>query len=110
MDWKSNPSCVLVAGFAQLPKGTTLYETYKTIGCVLIIDKENDRIVDASFTFIMGITNEFISSLVKGKSVHNGIDAIIEEIEKRFYVPPQKAVIQSVRAAYNRYCEMTKYS
>lgn len=100
---------MLVAGFAQLPKGTTLYETYKTIGCVLIIDKENDRIEDASFTFLMGLTNEFITSLVKGKSVRNGIDAMIEEIEKRFSVPPQKTVIQSLRAAYQRYCDMIKY-
>lgn len=39
MEWGSSKDCVLAAGFAQLPKGTTLYEIQKVIGCVLVIDK-----------------------------------------------------------------------
>lgn len=33
---------VLVAGFAEFPKGTTLYEVYKMISCVLIINSDNE--------------------------------------------------------------------
>ena len=109
MDWKSNPNCVLVAGFAQLPKGTTLYEVQKTIGCVLIIDKVTDRIEDVSFTFIMDLTNEFIVSLIRGKSVRDGLDPIIQEIEQRFHTAGQRSIIQSLRSAYEHYCDMTKY-
>lgn len=97
---------LLVAGFAQLPKGTPLYEVQKTIACVLIIDTESDIIVKSSFSFIMDLTNDFISSLVEGKSVKNGIDEIVEEIEAYFHVPPQRAIIQSLRSAYDRYLEV----
>jgi hypothetical protein len=31
-----NQDTVLVTGFAQVPRGTTLYEHYKTIGVVLL--------------------------------------------------------------------------
>jgi len=106
-DWSAHPHCVLAAGFAQLPKGTTLYEVQRTIGCVLIINTETEIIEDASFTFVMELTNSFITSLIRGKSIANGIDAIEQEIQRRFLVPPQRAIIQSFRAAYERYCEMT---
>lgn len=96
---------ILVAGFAQLPKGTTLHEIQKIIACVLIIDTENAIIERASFSFLMNVTNEFISSLVEGKSIENGIDHIVKDIEEYFHVPPQRAVIQSLRSAYDRYVE-----
>jgi hypothetical protein len=106
LEFTTKSSYVLVAGFAQLPKGTPIYEIQKTIGCVLIIDKDTDVIVEASFTFIMDVTNEFISSLIRGKSIKNGIDQIIHQIKTRFLVPPQRAVIQALLSAYDRYREM----
>ncbi|TMW72535.1 DUF3870 domain-containing protein [Alteribacter natronophilus] len=96
---------VLSAGFAQFPKGTSLFETQRGLTCVLIIDPETDVIKDASFTFLMDVTNCFIVSLVKGKNVTDGIEEIVEVIEKRFIVPGQRAVIQAVYAAYERYWE-----
>lgn len=95
---------ILVAGFAQLPKGTPVFEMQKSIGCILIVDTETDIISDATFTFIQPLTNEFVSSLIKGKSLDD-IDEIIKEIENRFIVPPQKAVIQSLLMAKKSYDE-----
>ncbi len=109
MHQEQTTNCVLAAGFAQLPKGTTLYELQKIIGCVLIIDPETDIIQDVSFTFVMDLTNQFISDLIRGKSLSNGIEPIIREVESRFLVPPQRAIIQAIRSAYDRYCEQTKY-
>ena len=105
MDYKIEDHYVLVAGFAQLPKGTPVFELQKVIGCILIIDTEREIIVDGSFTFIKDITNNFLSSLLKGKSLKEGIEPITALIERRFLVPPQRAVLQAVISAYNRYLE-----
>ena len=51
---------ILSTGFAQLPKGTPLYEMQRIIACVLVIDTVEEIIVEASFSFIMNLTNEFI--------------------------------------------------
>ncbi|MFJ8257882.1 DUF3870 domain-containing protein [Peribacillus asahii] len=104
MSLEFKESYVLVAGFAQLPKGTPLFELQKTIGCILVIDTNNDTIVNATFTFLQQLTNNFISSLIQGKSLEN-IDDLILDIENKFLVPPQKAVIQALIAAKNRYQE-----
>lgn len=70
-EWK-NKNTVLTAGFAQIPKGTTLYEVSTMVGCVLIIDADDGVICDASFTFVMDKTSEFLVSLLVGKSVAGG--------------------------------------
>ncbi|WP_048601759.1 DUF3870 domain-containing protein [Rubeoparvulum massiliense] len=97
-------SYVLVAGFAQLPKGTPVFELQKTIGCILIVDTENDVVIHSTFTFLQPLTNHFIGALLQGKSLQK-IDEIITEIENRFIVPPQKAVIQAMIAANKSYQE-----
>lgn len=102
MNIQTKENHVLVAGFAQLPNGTSAFEVHKTIGCILIVDMNNDKIVAATFTFLQDLTNRFIANLVKGFSLQN-IEEIIQEVESKFIVPPQKAVIQSIIAAKRNY-------
>jgi len=96
---------VLTAGFAQFPKGTSVYETQKVIACILVIDTETKTITEANFTFISNTTNDFISALLVGKKITKGIDLVIEEIDKKVFIPGKKAVIQSVITAYKNYNE-----
>lgn len=102
---KNNGNQILVAGFAQLPKGTPAFETQKSIGCILVVDKDTAVIEKATFTFIKDLTNDFISSLITGYSLVDDIDEIINEMETRFLVPPQKAIAQSIISAKNRFAE-----
>ncbi|MFD2369024.1 DUF3870 domain-containing protein [Brevibacillus sp. GCM10020057] len=96
---------VLTAGFAQIPKGTSLYEVSTMVGCVLIIDADHDVICDASFTFVMDKTSEFLVSLLVGKSVAGGMQEIAQVVQERFLGPGQGAVLQAIRAAVERYQE-----
>lgn len=96
---------VLSAGFAQFPKGTPIYETQRVIGCILIIDIETDTISDATFTFITKTTNTFLASILEGKSLTDGVDPIIENLNQRVFFPGKKAVIQSVINAFKNYQE-----
>jgi hypothetical protein len=95
---------ILAAGFAQFPKGTTIYETQK-VGCILVIDIETKIIKEADFTFISKTTNDFLSALIIGKKITGGIDSVIETIDKKVFIPGKKAVIQSVINAYKNYDE-----
>lgn len=101
----SGKNTVLTAGFAQVPKGTTLYDVSTMIGCVLIIDADRDVICDASFTFVMDKTSQFLASLLLGKSVADGIQEITQVVQERFLAPGQGAVLQAIRAAVERYHE-----
>ena len=108
MNWKENNNCVLTTGFAPLPKGTPLFEMQKIIACVLVIDTDEEIVVEASFSFLMDLTNEFICSIIKGRSIRNGIEEINKEIEKKYIAGEQRAIIQAFRGAYDRYLESKK--
>lgn len=97
---------VLVAGFAEFPKGTTLYEVYKLISCVMIINPDDETIQDISFSFVMDKTNEFISRQLRGISIKNGLDEAKEKIRATMLIPGQGALIYAMQQAYDRYCEM----
>ena len=104
MSLELKDSYIMVVGFAQLPKGTPVFELQKTIGCMLIVDTETNVIIKATFTFIKDFTNEFIAELLRGKSLDD-LDEIIKEIENRFLIPPYKAVIQALISAKKIYDE-----
>ncbi|MFY0542892.1 DUF3870 domain-containing protein [Brevibacillus sp. H7] len=104
----ADKNTVLAAGFAQIPKGTTLYEVSTMVGCVLIIDVENEEICDASFTFVMDKTSDYLAGLLRGKSIADGLGDIPQVIQERFLAPGQGAVLQAIRAAVDRYHEMRK--
>jgi len=99
---------VLTAGFAQMPKGTPLFEAYTMIGCVLIIDVEQETIADAGFTFLMEKTSEFLAELLRGMSIANGFAEIHQVVSEHFLAPGQGAVLQAIRAAVDRYHEQIK--
>lgn len=96
---------VLITGFAQLPRETTLYERYKTITVVLVINVESEIIEDAEFTFSADLTNYYLTTLLRGYDLKNGINPLIDILRSRVLIPSQGAVIQSIKSAWDRYKE-----
>lgn len=102
------PNTILVTGFAQLPKGTTMYEQYKVIGVALLIDLDTSEILDSDITFVAELPNRFVKSIITRYYLNQGLDPLIDELKGRFKTPSQGAVIQALRAAYDRYIENFK--
>lgn len=53
---------VIVTGYAKAPQGTSMYEMYKHAGIVLEVDLTEHKIVNAEFTFITELTQNFSGS------------------------------------------------
>lgn len=99
---------LLITGFAQLPRGTTLYEKNKIIGVVMVINETEKIIEDVEFTFVAKLTNEYLTSIVKGYNFSNGMDELYDKIRKYCILPSQGAIIQALRSAWDRYTEHKK--
>lgn len=100
-----NDDNILITGFAQLPRGTTLYERNKIIGVVLVINTKTEVIEDAEFTFVADLTNFYLSSLVKDYNLKKGIVPLLDKVKKHCHIPSQGAIIQAIRSAWDRYQE-----
>lgn len=99
-------SQIAVTGFAMMPEGNVAYELYKTMGCTLIIDAQEKKIINSSFTFAMPLTNEFLSSIIRGMSIQGGIEPVIKRVKSHFLAPGQSAVLHAIRMAYERFIEI----
>ncbi|MFE8698421.1 DUF3870 domain-containing protein [Cytobacillus sp. FJAT-53684] len=99
---------LIVSGHAQVPKGVALHEEKKYIGAVWVINKSTKIIEKAEFTLITSLSNEFLSNLVIGYDLNQGIDNLLNKIKKLCLMPSQGAIIQAVRSAYERFKENPK--
>lgn len=96
---------VLVTGYAKAPQGTAMYEQYKHSGIVLEVDIESNIIVDAEFTLITDLAQDFFRKLLVGYDLSKGIEDLIKRIEQHYFAPSTNSVIIALKTAYQRYQE-----
>jgi hypothetical protein len=94
---------ILVTGYAPAPQGSSMYEAYKTAGVVLEINPHTNTLIRAEFTFVTGLAKEYVSRLVSGYDLSNGIDPLIQRIQSHYFTPSTDAVTMAFRVAYQRY-------
>lgn len=99
---------ILSTGFAQLPKGTPMSDMQKVFACSLVLDREESIVVDASFTFLMGLTEEFLRGLVIGRKLPEDWNELQKDVRLRFLTPTQGAILQAIHSAMDRYIESIK--
>lgn len=96
---------VLVTGYAKAPQGTAMFELYKHSGIVLEINMKSNVIVDAEFTLITDLAQNFFRRLLVGYDLSNGIDDLIKRIEAHYFAPSTHSVVVALKTAYQRYVE-----
>jgi len=100
-----NPT-VLVTGYTPAPKGTGMYELYKYAGIVLEIDLATDIILKAEFTFVTNLAKDFLSRLVEGYNLNDGIENLCTLIRERYWAPSTESVVVCFKVAIKRYFDM----
>ncbi|QUG43082.1 DUF3870 domain-containing protein [Psychrobacillus sp. INOP01] len=96
---------LLVTAYAKAPQGTAMYEIYKHAGIVLEIDKLTHKIVDAEFTFITELAQNFFKRMLINFDFTMDINILIERIEEHYMAPSSGAVIVALKSAQKRYLE-----
>jgi len=94
---------IFVTGVAKPSKDDPIASVYEVIFLSLVIDRETDIIVDATCNTAREMTKDFICSLLIGRNIAEGTDAIVQEIRGRFFGLAQKAIIVALKDAHNRY-------
>ena len=96
---------VLVTAYAKAPQGTSMYETYKHAGIVLEVDKQTHEVIDAEFTFITGLAQDYFKRMIVGFDLTSNIEILIERIESNYYAPSTGSVVVALKSAQKRYFE-----
>jgi Domain of unknown function (DUF3870) len=94
---------VMLAGHAKLPQGMAASDIHQTLTITLETDLKYWVILDASCTLATGHAQKFLDQLLKGHSLLDGLDPIIEEIEGHYHGKAQSALVAAVKDAYKQY-------
>lgn len=94
---------VLFSGYAKLPVGITAAEVYRVIGLVIVVDVETGIIVEADCTLATKLAREYISQLIVGYNLSNGIEGIQSILDRKYQGSAKKAISTAVRIIYDKY-------
>lgn len=94
---------IFVTGLARPSKDDPIASNYEIFFLSLIVDKETDKIVNATCNTARAMTEDFIRMLLVGKNLFRDTDAMVQEIRQRYFGTAQKILIVSLKDAHNRY-------
>ncbi|MBT2714393.1 DUF3870 domain-containing protein [Bacillus sp. ISL-57] len=94
---------LLITAYAKAPQNTSMYENSKYAGMVLEIHKESHIIINAEFTFLTTLAQDFFKRMIVGFDFSKDIDSLIENIKTDFLAPSQQSVIVALKIAHQRY-------
>ncbi len=107
MRWKGgymmNGKSIFIAGHAKLPQGMAAKSVYDSLTVTLEIDKKYGVILEASCTLVTDHGKKFISSLLRGCSLKDGIDEAIELVQGNYKGKAQHALMAALRDVYTQY-------
>ncbi|TWH45785.1 DUF3870 domain-containing protein [Sporomusa sp. KB1] len=102
------PSTVFITGQAKPSKEDAISSVYNVFFVSFIVDIETDIIADATCNSVRNMTQDFIRSLLVGQNLATGIDAMVQDIQHRFFGLVQKTLIVALKDAHNRYMMVKK--
>ncbi len=95
---------VYFSGSARLPSTIPSGGMYELINVGMMIDTKTGQIVDVSATLLSTGAKRFLDDLIIGHNLHEeGINALIDEINDRYFGDSQKAIIMAIKNAYEKY-------
>jgi hypothetical protein len=94
---------IFIAGHAKLPSGMAARSMFETLTITAEIDKHYGVIVDASCTLATEHGRDYITRLLKGYSLRNGIEQPLEELKNGYLGKANNALVAALKDLYKQY-------
>ncbi len=94
---------IMLAGHAKLPQGMAAQNVYEMLTITVEVELKYGVIVDASCTLATRHAQQFISRLLRGYSLQDGIEPILEEIRRAYHGKAQQALLAAAKDMYHQY-------
>lgn len=93
------PVTYLFSGYARLPQNVSHQDVYKRVGVIAEVDQAG-MIVDCSSTLVTELARDFLSGLLKGRSVLDERTEMETLIRTRYRAHSQGALIYALRKLF----------
>lgn len=95
----------LFSGYARLPSNTTAQKIYEELALVMVIDMNTGVVHNAECTMVTGLAKEFVSNLLIGYDMKQGIEPLVKKLEHKYQGHLKKALASSIRMIGTQYAE-----
>ncbi|MBU5439307.1 DUF3870 domain-containing protein [Tissierella sp. MSJ-40] len=100
------PDTVYFVSYSKLPEDISATYVHKVVGVGFLINTKTGIIEDVMVTLISDLCKDFLAYLMIGHNIErDGIDELIEKVDKRFFGSSQKAIIVGIKGAYAKYIQ-----
>ena len=92
-----------IAGHARLPAGMAAKSIYETLTITAEIDLKYGVILEVSCTLATDHGKRFITNLLRGYSLKDGIDAPLDELQKYYLGKAYNALTSALKDLHKQY-------
>lgn len=97
---------VYIVGNSKTTTDNAITFRFNSFYVGFVVDTKTDRIVDVSCTSTIRTTEQFIGSLLIGKSLGKVDEELEKEIKQRYHGSSQKAIIVAYKDGVKKYLEV----
>ncbi|MGJ7921208.1 DUF3870 domain-containing protein [Neobacillus sp. LXY-4] len=94
---------IFIAGHAKLPSGMAAKSVFETLTITAEIDKKYGVIVEASCTLATEHGKEYISRILKGHSLQEGIETPLKQLKDGYLGKANNALVAALKDLYKQY-------
>nr|WP_297202092.1 DUF3870 domain-containing protein [Thermanaeromonas sp.] len=103
MTGEKREETLLLTGYARLPSTITAYRLYEVIGIAVEVRPDDGEILDADCSLATSVARRFVRDIAVGYKLSDGIDGLVQEIERRYWGSARKAIIMAFRVIYEKF-------
>ena len=105
-----NDNTTYVVGNSKTNTDNAITNKFNSFFIGFIVDVDTDKIVDLSCSFTIRTTDEFVKTLLIGKSLKVFDPNLEQEVKKRYQGSSQRAIIVAYKDAIKKYNDIkTRY-
>lgn len=103
MPIKAEKPTLLFCGYARLPANAGVPNEGGSLAIELEIDPYDMRIVDTGFSAIPSLGQKFLTNILVGCYIEEGLDKVMAEIRHRYFSVTQRALIAALEDLQRQY-------
>ncbi|MDM1546174.1 DUF3870 domain-containing protein [Ignatzschineria indica] len=103
-----NSKTLFLAGYARLPQGMAAKNLFESMTITVEIEPKYGVILAADCTLITELGRNFIGQLLRGYSLNEGIETIIEAIHDAYRGKATSALIAALKDLEHQYQQLKR--
>lgn len=95
-----------IAGHARLPQGMAAKSIFDTLTITAEIDRKYSVILEASCTLATEHGRGYINQLLRGISLHDGVEEVVAILETHYRGKAVNALVAAMKDMYTKFQEL----